>query len=112
MGQVIAIVVGAVVFLAAFATVLDWLGFVPNGPRIVSRIKARVSASRRERDEIRRRQAAMAEQMQALEARIADLERLVGRWPTAGMVWDRSPEAQRIKQAARDRDKKPTVPPN
>src|SRR5260370_40914935 len=44
MGQVIAIVVGAVVFLAAVATVLDWLGFVPNGPHIVSRIKARIQA--------------------------------------------------------------------
>src|SRR5258708_17821965 len=35
---------GAVVFLAAVATVLDWLGFVPNGPHIVSRIKARIQA--------------------------------------------------------------------
>src|SRR5258708_15377283 len=35
---------GAVMFLAAVATVLDWLGFVPNGPHIVSRIKARIQA--------------------------------------------------------------------
>jgi hypothetical protein len=110
MGQVIAIVVGAVVFLAAVATVLDWLGFVPNGPHIVSRIRAWVGASRREREELRRQVAQMAGQLQTLQARVADLETSEAEW-LKGMPLDRSPVAQRIKQAAKEHAKEMTAPP-
>ena len=52
----------------------------------------------------------MMEQLQVLEARVADLLKAVAR--SQGMLFDRSPEAQRIKQAAKDHDKKPPAPPS
>ena len=77
---------------------------------MVASIWARVGASRREREELRRQQVQMMEQLQVLEARVADLVKVVAR--SQGMLFDRSPEAQRIKQAAKDQDKKPPAPPS
>ncbi len=57
-------------------------------------------------------EAAQTETVETLRARVTDLEVVVGKWPTAGMMWDRSPEAQRIKQVAKEHDKKPTPPPS
>jgi hypothetical protein len=70
MGQVIAIVVGAVVsvvfVLAAVAQVLAWLGFTPNGPRIVARIWARVRS-------LWARMQARRRRVEELEQQVADL---------------------------------------
>jgi hypothetical protein len=81
MGQVIAIVVGAVVFLAAVATVLDWLGFVPNGPHIISRIRARVGSLWARVQARRARRKAVEQRMEEPPPRIdplmSDLERVL-----------------------------------
>ncbi len=101
--------IGAVSVLAAVAGILSWLRFSPNGPQLVASIKARIDAPRREREELRRQVAQMAEQLQALQARVADLEVSEAEW-LKGMPFDRSPIAQRIKQAAKEHAKGLTAP--
>jgi hypothetical protein len=96
--------------ISAVVGILGWLGFAPNGPRLVASIKERFAAPRKRQEELERRQAETAEQLQALQARVADLEVMAGR-TAQGLLFDRSPEAQRLRQRQKDHTKglaKPT----
>lgn len=81
-------------------TVLGYLGFAPNGPRMLAKLSARLSRRRREREALQQRVLALEQQVATLRGQVTDLQRFAAA-DSKNMLFNRTPEAQRIQAAAK-----------